>query len=58
MKLKNYFVKPFSSFYYCFRKDVSNKNKWKMAFRDPAYLFLWFINILFTVFTIYLLVKY
>lgn len=37
--MKYKFVKPFSSFPYCLDSKNSTKDMWKMALRDPAYLF-------------------
>jgi hypothetical protein len=48
------FIKPFSSFKYCMNSNNSTKNMWRMALRDPAYLFLISMCVGITVYCVYL----
>ena len=41
---KKYFIKPFKSFYV--KRDLSLKEKWLLAVKDPAWLILLGITIL------------
>jgi len=45
--MKYKFVKPFSSFKYSLDSNISTKDNWKIALRDPAYLASWVMIILF-----------
>lgn len=48
------FIKPFSSIGYCLNKNNSTKNMWKLALRDPGYLFILFLSVGMFFFCLYL----
>jgi hypothetical protein len=40
-----HFKKPFNSFITSFSKELSTLDRWKLCLKDPAFILLWFINI-------------